>query len=88
MTAEFNMDAASQPAQTKTFTDANEKIGNFGLYDTGFWIFKQYFIGWSDQGLYHQPQCQAEIAKINPLAKPFLRAQRNPKSCTPSLLVL
>lgn len=46
---EFNMDAASQPAQTKTFTDANEKIGNFGLYDTGFWIFKQYFIGWSDQ---------------------------------------
>lgn len=32
----------------KTFTNANDTLTNQGLYDLGIWIFKKYFVGWSE----------------------------------------
>lgn len=45
---EFDMEVAGEGVQSKVFTSGDEPLGNFGLYDMGSWVFKKYFIGWSD----------------------------------------
>ncbi|RNL48134.1 SHIRT domain-containing protein [Paraeggerthella hongkongensis] len=45
---EFDMTVAGNGVQPKAFASGDDVLGNFGLYDMGSWIFKKYFIGWSD----------------------------------------
>lgn len=44
----FDATSGGQGISTKEFKSGDEIIGSQGLYSTGTWIFKRYFVGWSD----------------------------------------
>lgn len=44
----FDATSGGQGISTREFKSGDEIIGNQGLYDPGLWVFKRYFVGWSD----------------------------------------